>query len=99
MFDVFVPRNKQSGLSEGFGFVHYKTEWDTKKAISTLCGNNIGGREISVQMAKYDTMSNQSNGVMPRSVNKGGKQDAIPATSKKGKRIDTKLPSTGDRDS
>lgn len=51
VFDVFIPRNKHSGDSRGFGFVRYKIEWDVKKAINILNVHLIGGRKISVQMA------------------------------------------------
>lgn len=53
VFDALVPQDKQSGGSRGFGFVCFKTEWDARKAISSLHGRLIGGCKISVQMAGY----------------------------------------------
>lgn len=50
MFDVFVPKNKVMGESKGFGFVRFKT--DARKAINLLHGRNVGGKKITVQMAK-----------------------------------------------
>lgn len=47
VFDVFIP-------TRGFGFVRYKTEWDARRAINLLNGRLIGGKKISVQMAKYE---------------------------------------------
>lgn len=54
MFDIFFPRNKVDGLSKGFNFVHYKTEWDAREAIHLMNGPLIEGNKISVQMEKYD---------------------------------------------
>lgn len=49
VFDVFVPKNRATGGSRGFGFVRLKTEWDTNKAISLLNGRLVGGKRFSVQ--------------------------------------------------
>ena len=46
VFDAFLPKDKFSGRSRGFGFVHFKTEWDANKAIHNLNGRLIGGRRI-----------------------------------------------------
>lgn len=54
VFDVFVPKNNSSGASRGFGFIRFKTEWDARKVIKLSNGRSIGGKQISVQMAKYD---------------------------------------------
>lgn len=37
----------------GFGFVHFKTEWDSNRAIQRLNGRMVGGRCIGVQREKY----------------------------------------------
>lgn len=50
VFDVFVPKNKVSGSSRGFGFVRFKIEWDTTKAINLLHGQLVVSKWISVQM-------------------------------------------------
>lgn len=53
VFDAFLPKDKFSGRSRGFGFVRFKTEWDANKAIHNLNRRLIGGRQIGVQKAKY----------------------------------------------
>lgn len=43
VFDVFMPQNKASALSRGFGFAHFRIEWDAKKGINhmaVLLGGN-----------------------------------------------------------
>lgn len=74
VFDVFVPRNKVNGSSKGFAFVHYKTEWDAKQAISLLNSRSIGGKKISMHMAKNNkrrlgkAMVNKSRGNNKRGI-------------------------------
>lgn len=52
-------------VNRGFAFVRYKTEWDVVKAIKLSQGRLIGGRNINIQMAKYDRgngTNSKSNG-------------------------------------
>lgn len=47
-----VIRDRMSGRSKGFGFVEMATEEEAEKAISTLSGQSLDGREISVNIAR-----------------------------------------------
>eukprot|EP00268_Persea_americana_P060228 TRINITY_DN7477_c1_g1_i5.p1 TRINITY_DN7477_c1_g1~~TRINITY_DN7477_c1_g1_i5.p1 ORF type:complete len:335 (-),score=59.40 TRINITY_DN7477_c1_g1_i5:653-1657(-) len=45
-------KSRSSGKGRGFGFVRFKTEWDTNRAIQRLNGRILCGRKIGVQIAK-----------------------------------------------
>jgi len=47
-----VVRDRDSGRSKGFGFVEYESDEEGKAAQSALNGKDIGGRTISVDMAR-----------------------------------------------
>jgi len=44
--------DRATGRSKGFGFVEMGTPEEATKAISMLNGSDLGGRSISVDMAK-----------------------------------------------
>jgi RNA recognition motif-containing protein len=44
--------DKMSGRSKGFGFVEMSTEDEAKKAIETLNGKDVDGRNITVNEAR-----------------------------------------------
>ena len=47
-----VVRDRDSGRSKGFGFVEYESDEEGKAAQSALNGKDVGGRTISVDMAR-----------------------------------------------
>ncbi|MBU2539929.1 RNA-binding protein [Patescibacteria group bacterium] len=47
-----VITDKISGRSKGFGFVEMSSEEEAKKAIETLNGKEIDGRNVTVNEAK-----------------------------------------------
>lgn len=47
-----VITDKFSGRSKGFGFVEMATEEEAQKAIDTLNGSDLGGRNITVSEAR-----------------------------------------------
>lgn len=47
-----VITDKFSGRSKGFGFVEMASETDAKKAVDTLNGTDLGGRNITVSEAR-----------------------------------------------
>ncbi len=47
-----VVTDRESGRSRGFGFVEFENEDDAKKAIDTLNGSQLDGREITVNEAR-----------------------------------------------
>ncbi|KAJ3700096.1 hypothetical protein LUZ61_003801 [Rhynchospora tenuis] len=51
--DIYIPRNRRTGDSRGFGFVRYKCFEDAQKAVDRLDGKMVDGRAMMVQFAKY----------------------------------------------
>jgi len=47
-----VVTDRESGRSRGFGFVEFENDDDAKKAIETLNGSQLDGREITVNEAR-----------------------------------------------
>jgi len=47
-----VVTDRETGRSRGFGFVEMSSTSEADKAISTLNGRDIGGRQINVSEAK-----------------------------------------------
>lgn len=47
-----VIKDRMSGRSKGFGFVEMASEDEADKAINTLNGQSLDGREISVNVAR-----------------------------------------------
>ena len=47
-----VIKDRDSGFSKGFGFVEMESDADAQKAINTLNGASLDGRQIKVDMAK-----------------------------------------------
>ena len=76
MFNVFLPRDIRSGKVRGFGFVRFKTEWDSNLAIQNLNGRVVGGRRITVQKAKF--VDRKSNPIGKIYIN-AGKMNVIPS--------------------
>jgi len=59
-----VITDRDSGRSRGFGFVELADEADNQKAIDSLNGTELDGREISVSLAtpKEDRPRNNDGG-------------------------------------
>jgi RNA recognition motif-containing protein len=47
-----VVKDRDSGRSKGFGFVEYENDDEGKAAEQALNGTELGGRTISVAMAR-----------------------------------------------
>jgi cold-inducible RNA-binding protein len=47
-----VVRDRDSGRSKGFGFVEFENDEEGKAAETALNGSDVGGRNISVAMAR-----------------------------------------------
>jgi cold-inducible RNA-binding protein len=47
-----VVKDRDSGRSKGFGFVEYENDDEGKAAEQALNGSELGGRTISVAMAR-----------------------------------------------
>lgn len=50
--DVFIPRDRNTGMDRPFGFVRYYKEDDAEDAIKALDGHKLQGVEIAVAKAK-----------------------------------------------
>ncbi|HJQ77150.1 MAG TPA: RNA-binding protein [Acidimicrobiia bacterium] len=50
--DAQVITDRDTGRSRGFGFVEMATSEDAEKAISSLNGKSVSGRELKVNVAK-----------------------------------------------
>ena len=49
---VQIIMDRQTNQSKGFGFVEMPNEEDGQKAIKELNGSDVGGRKISVSVAR-----------------------------------------------
>jgi RNA recognition motif-containing protein len=49
---VQVITDRETGRSRGFGFVEMGSAEAAEKAISALNGNDLGGRQLTVNLAK-----------------------------------------------
>jgi RNA recognition motif-containing protein len=49
---VTVVRDRDTGRSRGFAFVEMETQADAQKAISMMNGKDMGGRALTVNMAR-----------------------------------------------
>jgi RNA recognition motif-containing protein len=47
-----VIADRDTGRSRGFGFVEMASSEDARKAISALDGKDLGGRQLTVNVAK-----------------------------------------------
>jgi RNA recognition motif-containing protein len=47
-----VISDRDTGRSRGFGFVEMSSAEEAKGAISSLNGHNVGGRDLTVNLAK-----------------------------------------------
>ena len=47
-----VITDRDSGQSKGFGFVEFSNAEEAKKAIDAMAGKEVGGRQLTVNVAK-----------------------------------------------
>lgn len=50
--DITLPVDRMSGRPRGFAFVEFENDEDAAKAIETLNGRDLAGRELRVDEAK-----------------------------------------------
>lgn len=50
--DARVITDRDTGRSRGFGFVEMSSSEDAEKAISSLNGRDVAGRQLKVNVAK-----------------------------------------------
>ncbi|HSB88820.1 MAG TPA: RNA-binding protein [Anaerolineales bacterium] len=49
---ITVVRDRDTGRSRGFAFVEMETDADAQKAVSMLNGTQMGGRPLTVNIAR-----------------------------------------------
>ena len=62
---VKLITDRYTGRSRGFAFVEMASEEDAEKAISSLNGKSVDGRELKVDKAKPKTDRGQQGGRRP----------------------------------
>jgi RNA recognition motif-containing protein len=50
--EITVVRDRDTGRSRGFAFVEMETPADAQKAVSMLNGTQLGGRALTVNIAR-----------------------------------------------
>lgn len=58
---AIIIKDKMTGRSKGFGFVEMSSEEEAQKAVSTLNGSDLGGRNIIVSEARPQEERPHSN--------------------------------------
>jgi len=61
-----VVSDRMTGRSKGFGFVEMSTEEEAQKAVATLNGTELDGRNITVAEARPMTERPHQDGFRPR---------------------------------
>lgn len=52
LISVTIITDRQTGRSKGFGFVEFSTEDEAQEAINSINGKEIGGRPVTVSIAR-----------------------------------------------
>ncbi|CAF0935757.1 unnamed protein product [Adineta steineri] len=52
--DIYVPRDQFSHSNRGYAFVRFLEKRDAQNAINRMDGADIDGREVRVQLARYN---------------------------------------------
>lgn len=60
--DAFIPLDRESGRSRGFGFVTLSSEEKANQAIQELDGQEFQGRQLRVNMAAPQDKSRSGRG-------------------------------------
>jgi len=70
--DAYIPRDRRTGDSRGFGFVRFADKRDAQDAIDGLDGYELDGRELRVSFARYERGDRRPRRSRSRSRGRGG---------------------------
>merc|ERR1712113_301076 len=70
--DAYIPRDRHTGDSRGFGFVRFHDKRDASDAIKGMDGYEMDGRELRVDYARHERPTSFGGG---RDGGRGGGRD------------------------
>jgi len=73
--DIYIPKDKHTKESRGFGFVRFRDKRNAEDAMDALGGRMYDGRDLRIQIAKYGRPENDIGGP------KCGRRDRIRSRS------------------
>merc|ERR1711937_201489 len=73
--DAYIPRDRSTGDSRGFGFIRFRDKRDASDAIEGMDGYEFDGRELRVDYARHDRPTPRGGGRGGRDVRRDGGRD------------------------
>merc|ERR1712106_1264538 len=70
--DCYVPRDRNTGDSRGFGFVRFFDKRDAADAVKAMDGYDLDGRDLRVDYARHERPNTMSRGRDDRGGGRGG---------------------------
>ena len=69
---TFIPTDRATGQSRGFGFVEYESPGDAQAATDGMNGSVLSGRTLTVNVARERTGQGGGGSARPRGGGRGG---------------------------
>merc|ERR1719353_1070956 len=51
--DCYIPKDRNTGQSRGFGFIRYASEEEVERAVKGVDNREVNGRALRVQVAQH----------------------------------------------